>query len=186
MAWLSDSLPSVLETILRTALIFLAAVVLLRLARRRTLAQWTVTDVVTGVSVGAVVGRTAVADSESVITGFVALATLVATHALVIQARRLRWVRNLTEHKLRVLVVQGEFRDEELRRCGLTKDDVREQMRMQGVRDLAEVRYVLFERQGGLTIVPDSDAAVEPLVEIALRDAKHWDEDDGPQQNRRS
>lgn len=184
MPWLTDSLPSVVETVVRTALIFFGAVVLLRLARRRTIAQWTVTDVVTAVSVGAVVGRTAVADSESVVTGVVALATLVTAHALVIQARRFRWFRRLTEHQVRVLVVQGRFRSGELRSCGLTEDDVREQMRLRGVRDLAAVRYVLFERQGGLTVVPDSDAAREPLIDLALDGARNWDRGTGSQQPR--
>ena len=61
MEWLTGSWSRIGETVLRTVLIFLAVMVLLRLARRRTVAQWTVTDVVTAVSIGAVGGRTSVA-----------------------------------------------------------------------------------------------------------------------------
>ena len=174
MEWLTGSWSVIGETVLRTVLIFLAAVVLLRLARRRTVAQWTVTDVVTAVSIGAVVGRTSVADTEAVTTGLAALGTLVAMHALVIDARRFSPVRRLTEHRVRVLVADGAFRHGELRRCGLTVEDVEEQMRLRGVRDLHGIRYVLFERQGGLTVVPDADAAGEPLVARALDEAVDW------------
>ncbi|QWC83736.1 DUF421 domain-containing protein [Nocardioidaceae bacterium] len=174
MGWLTDSWSQLGETIARSALIFLAAVVLLRMARRRTVAQWTVVDVVTAVSIGSVVGRTATADSESVLTGLVALVTLVALHALVIEARRLPGVRRVTDHRVRVLVAEEQVRHRELRRCGLTPADLEERLRLQGVRDLGEVRYVLFERQGGLTVVGRDDTAQAPLVASALDDAAGW------------
>ena len=173
MNWLMDSWLQLGETAARTALIFLAAVVLLRMARRRTVAQWTVVDVVTAVSIGSVVGRTATADLESVMTGVVALVMLVALHALIIEGRRYPLVRRVTEHRVRVLLADGQVRGEELRRCGLTEQDLSERLRLQGVRDLSQLRYVLFERQGGLTVVAREEDC-ERLVAEALDDAVGW------------
>lgn len=59
---------------------YATALVALRLGERRTLAQWTIIDVVAAVALGAIVGRTAVAETQSYATGAVALATVVSVH----------------------------------------------------------------------------------------------------------
>ncbi len=64
----------------KAALMYVAALVGLRLAHRRTLAQWTAIDFAAAVAVGAIVGRTAVAGEQSLATGVVALATILAVH----------------------------------------------------------------------------------------------------------
>ena len=53
----------------KAALMFLVAVLGLRLSQRRTLAQWTAIDFAAAVAVGALVGRTAVAAGQSFAVG---------------------------------------------------------------------------------------------------------------------
>lgn len=57
---------------------YVAALLMLRVGERRTLARWTVVDFVAAAAIGAVVGRTAVASSQSFLTGAVALAVIIA------------------------------------------------------------------------------------------------------------
>jgi uncharacterized membrane protein YcaP (DUF421 family) len=66
----------------KAVLMYATAVVGLRLGERRTLAQWTIIDIVTAVAMGAVVGRTAIAGTQSYATGAVALLTLIGLHRL--------------------------------------------------------------------------------------------------------
>ncbi len=140
----------------------------LRLGERRTLAQWTIIDVVVAVAVGAIVGRTAVAGPQSLLTGAVALLTLIAVHRLASLLRLHPALRTVFDHRVRVLVHDGELRRAQLRRCGLTDSDVFAHLRQRGVLDLAELKYLLYEAKGGLSIVRRDASDDAPLVHAAL------------------
>jgi uncharacterized membrane protein YcaP (DUF421 family) len=75
----------------------------------------------------------------------------------------------LLDHRIRVLVADGEIRRGELRRCGLTENDLYGQLRQRGVFSLAQVRYVLYEAKGTISVVLDGDAGA--LVARGLHDS---------------
>jgi uncharacterized membrane protein YcaP (DUF421 family) len=156
----------------KAALMYLAALVGLRIAHRRTLAQWTAIDFAAAVAVGAIVGRTAVASTEPLLVGVVALLTVLVAHAVITFGRYLPWLARLTDHRIRVLVEHGRLRPRQLLVCGLTEADLFAQLRQQGVHDLGELRYVLYETKGELTVVRESsDADEPPLIRDGLEDA---------------
>ncbi len=69
MSWLTSS-PSALAIVAaKAALMYVTALLGLRLGERRTLAQWTIIDFAAAVAMGAIVGRTAVASTQSYATG---------------------------------------------------------------------------------------------------------------------
>jgi uncharacterized membrane protein YcaP (DUF421 family) len=169
MPWISDNWPELGIVGGKAALIYATALVGLRLGERRTLAQWTIIDFATAVAIGAIVGRTAIASNQSLITGVVALLTLVAVHRLASLLRFNTVFSKLLDHRLRVLVAHGQLRRGQLRRCGLADDDLFAQLRQSGVRRLDDVRYVLYEANGDLTIVREDRDPDGELVETALR-----------------
>lgn len=157
----------------KAALMYVTALVMLRLGERRTLAQWTIIDFATAVAMGAVIGRTAVAGTQSYVTGAAAVITLVVVHRLASLLRFQPLLEKLVDHRVRVLVGDGHVRRRELRRCGLTDDDLYTQLRQRGVFSLDDVRYVLYEPKGSVTIVRAEldDHPVPPLVQVGLDDA---------------
>jgi uncharacterized membrane protein YcaP (DUF421 family) len=167
-AWLTGPAAPLAAVAAKAALMYATALLGLRLAHRRTLAQWSAMDFAAAVAVGAIIGRTAVAGSQSYLTGAVALATLLAAHAAVTLARGRRWVGKLVDHRVRVLVAHGRLRRRQLLVCGVTEHDLVAQLRERGVFDLAGLRYVLYEVKGQLTVVPDDAPADAPLVREAL------------------
>lgn len=160
----------------KAAIMYVVALVGLRLTHRRTLSQWTAIDYAAAVALGAIVGRTAIAGDQSVAVGAAALVTILAAHYLLALARRRPRIARLVDHGVRVLVDHGRVRHDELRRCGLTESEILAQLRQQGVGSLHELRYVLYETKGDLTIVrepgntPDSD-----LVRAGLREASRFE-----------
>ena len=156
----------------KTVLIYGTAVVGLRVAHRRTLAQWTAIDFAAAVAIGAVMGRTAVAAGQSFLMGAAALLTFLAAHALVTLGRGNRWIARAVDHRVRVLVDHGRLRPGQLRICGLTENDVLAKLRELGVRDLAELRYALYETKGELTVVRETEPQPDgSLVRAALDEA---------------
>jgi len=96
-------------------------------------------------AVGAIIGRTVTASSGSFATGAVALITLPAAHRLVAFARRHNRMARVIDHPPRVLVAEVKIQDRELGRAGLTPADVYAPLRQQGVDDLGQVGYLLYE-----------------------------------------
>lgn len=147
------------------------ALLALRVGERRTLAQWTLIDFATAVAMGAIIGRSAIAGNQSYVTGAVALVTLVAVHRAASFVRFNSVLGKVADHRVRVLVADGEVRSGELRRCGLTDNDLFAQLRQKGVYSLADIRYVLYEAKGDITIVPNAAVSGNddpPLVEAGL------------------
>jgi uncharacterized membrane protein YcaP (DUF421 family) len=137
----------------KAVLMFAVAVVGLRLGERRTLAQLGAFDFAVAVAIGAIIGRTATASSASFVTGAVALVTLLVAHRLVAFARRHNRMARLIDHQPRVLVAGGKMQDRELGRAGLTAADVHALLRQQGVDDLRQVGYLLYETRGTTTLI---------------------------------
>ena len=173
MSWLTGQAADVGLVAAKAALIYATALVALRLGERRTLAQWTIIDFATAVAMGAIIGRTAIAGTQSYLTGAVAVATLVAVHRFASVLRFSELAGKLMDHRVRILVADGRLRSRELRRCGLTDNDLFAQLRQRGVFDLAGIRYVLYETKGQLTVVRDQPGnRPDPdLVARGVRDA---------------
>jgi uncharacterized membrane protein YcaP (DUF421 family) len=182
--WLAGGWSQLGEVAGKAVLIYLTALLALRLGERRTLAQWTIIDFATAVAMGAIIGRTTVAD-QSYATGAVALVTLVAVHQLASRLRFNRVLGKVFDHRVRVLVADGQVRRHELRRCGLTDNDLFAQLRQRGVFDLGRVRYVMYEARGDLTIVPgreqppDERGSDPPLVARGLDGAAGYPDEPG-------
>jgi uncharacterized membrane protein YcaP (DUF421 family) len=91
---------------------------------------------------------------------------LLAHRVVAILRRHSRAVR-LIDHPPRVLVVRGELQRRELARAGLTATDVYALLRENGVDDLAQVGYLLYEARGTVTVV-GADREPGPLQRAAL------------------
>jgi uncharacterized membrane protein YcaP (DUF421 family) len=159
-------------TALKAFLLYLTALFLLRAGERRTVAELAPFDVVAMVALGAILGRTATASDTAYAVGAVALVTLVIAHRVVARVRmsRRRLFRRLLEHPPTILVHDGVLRDDALRRCRLTPEDLYSALRRKGIADLSTVHLAIFEPEGRFTVLragePDGD-----LVQAALREA---------------
>jgi uncharacterized membrane protein YcaP (DUF421 family) len=182
MSWIVDHWEHLGVVAGKAVLMYATAVVGLRLGERRTLAQWTIIDFATAVAIGAIVGRTAIAGTQSYATGAVALLTLIAVHRLASLLRFRPVAGRLFDHRVRVLVDHGQLRRHQLRICGLTDNDLYARLRQRGVFDLTQLRYVLYETKGDLTVVPDQDAPDRepPLVQAGLDSADGYQHRSSP------
>jgi uncharacterized membrane protein YcaP (DUF421 family) len=156
----------------KALLMYVTAVIALRVSERRTLAQWTIIDFATAVAMGAIIGRTAIAGGQSYLTGAVALLTLVAVHRAASRLRFQPVFNKLIDHRIRVLIADGHIRPRELRRCGVTENDVLSQLRQHGVFSVHDVHLLLYESKGDVTIVRSSaDGTDDDAIAAGLRDA---------------
>ena len=150
---------------LKALLLYLTAVFGFRVGERRTLAEMSAFDFVAAVAVGAIVGRVPNADTTSYLAGAVTLITVLAAHRIVSKLRQFPSLPFLFDHRPRVLVQDGRILPAELRHAGITEDDLYGILRQQGVVDLSQVRFVIFEQRGKVSVIRHSDVR-EPGSEL--------------------
>ena len=139
----------------KAVLLYLTAVLGLRLGECRTLADLSPFDFLVVAAVGSIVGRLPSASDSSYLAGAATLAALVLAHRCVSRLRRFPSVSHLVERAPRLLVAHGRMLDGELRRCGMTEDDLRGLLRQRGVGELGEARFVVLEKRGQVSVIRD-------------------------------
>jgi uncharacterized membrane protein YcaP (DUF421 family) len=160
--------------VVKAVLMFAVTVIGLRLGERRTVAQLGAFDFAVAVAIGSIIGRTVTSSTASFATGAIALVTLLIAHRVVAFARRHGRIAHVIDHPPRVLVAGGEIQDRELARAGLTNADVYALLRQQGVDDLAQVGYLLYETRGATTLI-GADSEPGPLMRDGLYAAGYRD-----------
>ncbi len=144
----------------RTAIVYLALLAGLRLAGKRELGQMTPFDLVVILLIANAVQNAMVGPDTSVTGGLIAAGVLIAAnYGLAIARRRIPMLRRAVEGTPTLLVNDGKFVSEHLRREGLDEDEVLMAIREHGFADIDDVRSAVLETDGSISIVP-GDAQV--------------------------
>lgn len=138
---------------LRGVVIFLAGLLLVRLASTRAFGRWNALDIILAVIVGSNLSR-ALTGSAPFAPTLVATFVLVVLHALLARAV-VRWpaLSAFAKGKPSQIVFEGECDEAALRRHGLGRGDLESALRAAGHEDLDRVRSVWLERNGDITVI---------------------------------
>ncbi len=148
-------------TAAKAMLLFLTAVAGFRVAERRTLAQMSPFDFVAAVAVGAIIGRVPNASDASYAAGAVTLVTILVAHSVLTRLRRIPAITTLVDHTPRLLVAHGQVLTGEMKRSGFITADLYALLRSQNICDLSQVRYVIIEQSGAMSVIREAGAGSE-------------------------
>ena len=139
----------------RTIIVYAALLAGLRLAGKREIGQMTPFDLVVILLVANAVQNAMVGPDTSVTGGLIAAAVLIGANYGLARAREwLPWLRRAVEGTPTLLINDGRFVPEHLRREGLDEDEVLMAIREHGVADVKDVRMAVLEVDGSISIVP--------------------------------
>lgn len=139
--------------VLTTTAMYLLLVGCVRLLGQRRLAGLSAADLGCVLAVGAVFGRTTLLLHPTLMTGVVAMLTLFAAQSV------LHWLRSGRRgHRMvdrdAVLLMAGPVPIKDAMRANqVTEDDLRQRLRLAGIRRLTEVRCVVLERNGSISVI---------------------------------
>jgi len=144
---------------LRTVVVYVLALVAVRIAGRRTLAQFSAYDIVVTVAAGTVIGSTALPPQPAVSDGVTVLVTLLALQVAIGALRqRSTLVRGMVDFAPRAIVRDGRVDpSQHPTSAQLTASDVRSLLRQQGVTDLPDVRLAVLEPTGKVSLLQVND-----------------------------
>jgi uncharacterized membrane protein YcaP (DUF421 family) len=147
------------QVVIATIGIYVALVVLVRIGGQRGLVAMSGADVACVIALGAVVGRTALLAEPTLVTGVIALSVLFGMQrVLTILGRGPRLGRILTRRPV-VLFRDGQLCEDGMRRARVSDDDLRQRLRLAGVSHRDQVRLVVLECNGQISVLR---SGVEP------------------------
>ncbi len=169
--WFGASWETIGFVMASTVAIYASAFIGLRVAGRRTLSQMSSFDFLITVALGTLVSSTAVSENPSYLQGVTALATFLLIQVTVAALRqRFTWLQRYLDFRPAVLVQGDELI---LRRSPMTaqvtRDELMSKLRQESVFDLEDVRLVILEPNGKLSIVRRDDSEGIALDSVKRR-----------------
>lgn len=151
---------SVVEKVIRSVVVYLFLLAGFRLAGKRQLGSLTAFDLVVLLVISNVVQNALIGNDNSLGGGLVGATVILLLNAIVAWVTfRYKRVERLVEHTPTVLVRHGRILRGNLRRERLSLPELRAALRQQGVVSLRDVRYVLLEEDGHLSVIAGRPAA---------------------------
>jgi uncharacterized membrane protein YcaP (DUF421 family) len=152
---------TVLQVQFRAVLTLFAALVIVRVGDKRFMAKKTAFDVILGFILASMLAR-AVNGSEQLGPTIAAGFTLALLHRF-LGFLAFRWpsLGGLIKGHSQTLIESGQVDHQRLRKHHIGPDDVQEELRLNGVEDLREVKLARLERSGEISVVkrPQGHAA---------------------------
>jgi uncharacterized membrane protein YcaP (DUF421 family) len=143
-----------MDLVIRAAIAYLAVFAFTRLLGRREMSQMQPFDLILLVVIGDLIQQGVTQNDLSVTGLLIVIATVglmqVSASYLSYRFRRLRPV---LEGEPVVIIENGAFVDRNMRRERLTEDDVAEEMRLQNITSLTQVRWGVMETSGKISFV---------------------------------
>lgn len=166
--WFGSTWSTVGFVMLSTTATYASAVVSVRLAGRRTLAQMSAFDAVITIALGSIVATTAVSAATSYAEGMTAVVTLLVLQVALAWARR-RWpaLQPVVEARAEVVADRGRMSlPHGLTTSQMTGDELRARLRQSGHADPPPAGIVVLEADGKVSVLADEEqaAAVRDLL----------------------
>src|SRR5690554_1674255 len=149
-----DNWSDIIRTLLVGAAAYAGLIAVLRLTGKRTLSQLNAFDFIVTVAIGSTLATILLSADVSWAEGMAAFVLLAGLQLIVALVSAL-WppVRSFFTASPVLLVSDGEYRDEAIRRNRLTRSEVRQAIRGAGTGDVSQVAAVVLEANGQLSVI---------------------------------
>ena len=144
-----------MDSVLRAAAMYVALMVLFKIAGRRSLAELTTFDLVLLMMISEATQQALLGDDFSFTNAILVIVTLVAIDVgLSLLKQRSRWVSRLIDGEPTIIVENGKLLRQRLRHARLVEADIMEAARSsQGIETLEEIKFAIIERNGKISVI---------------------------------
>lgn len=145
-----------MDSVLRAAAMYLALMVLFKIAGRRSLAELTTFDFVLLMIIGEATQQALLGDDFSLTNSVLVIVTLIAIDVgLSLLKQRSEWVSKFIDGGPTIIVENGKLLSERLRHARLVEADVMEVARSsQGIETIDQIKFAILERNGKISVIP--------------------------------
>lgn len=162
-----DPVMSTWQMIPRVVVVYLVALLLIRLGKRRFLGGYTAFDILLGFVVGSIMSRT-ITGAITFVNMIFIVGTLVALHWIItVITFKFDNASDVIKNSERKLIKDGKIDEEAMRKSKLGENDLLQALREKAnVEKPEQVKSAYLERDGSITVIPK---AYEPhVVEVEV------------------
>ncbi|SMO68264.1 DUF421 domain-containing protein [Fodinibius sediminis] len=173
-SWITTSWMAAWMVVLTTAGIYVALIVLTRIAGLRSFSKMSSFDFAITVAIGSVIGSTVLTKDPPLNLAVVALAALYLMQILIASLRgRSSVVSRLVNNEPLLLMKGTEVLEENLKKAKVTHADLHAKLREANVTQLHQIKAVVMEATGDVSVLhnddPDHELDEELLKEVRIR-----------------
>ena len=167
-------LSTILEILFRTAIIYIAVLIGMRLSGKRQVGQMTPFDLVVLLLIANAVQNAMTGPDTSVIGGLVAAATLLGFNAVVSRlALRNKLVRRAVEGDPTLLIHAGRVVRSHLAEEKIGEEELLQALREHGVEKIEDVQGAVLEIDGSISVIKKDEMQVSHRPHHSIRFRRH-------------
>ena len=170
--WFTTTPSSVVMILISCVMIFITLVVLTRTVGLRSFSKMSSFDFAMTIAVGSILASVLLSESTPLLDGVIALASVFTLQYLVSVLRKnTSWAAGLIDNQPRLLMIGDEILYDSLRATRVTEEDLIAKLREANVLDYSQVRAVVLETTGDISVLHTSDNSVD-LSDALLQSVK--------------
>jgi uncharacterized membrane protein YcaP (DUF421 family) len=164
--WLKTSPESLLNIVLCALGIYIAVVVCTRIAGKRSFSKMSSFDFAITVAIGSMLATTVLSSSVSIIDGAVGLLAVYVLQMLAASLRRFNLFEKIIDNSPLLLMDGEKILEDNLKKAKVTKADLYSKLREANVIRFSQVKAVVFEATGDISVLHIGDENMELEDEI--------------------
>lgn len=169
--WFNISLASVFTITANAVGIYIAIIIFTRLSGKRSFSKMSSFDFAMTVAIGSMIASTVLSKSVTLATGILGLALIYGLQIFVAFLRNYNGVSNVVDNTPLMLMEGKNILKKNLKKAKVTEGDLRSKLREANVLNLSQVKAVVFEATGDISVIHGNDEQ-EHLEEWLIKDVK--------------
>lgn len=155
--WFQFKELDLLAIIITATGIYLAVIIFTRIAGKRSFSKMSSFDFAMTVAVGSMIATTVLSKSVSLWNGIIGLGAVYILQISVALLRRYKVVKKVVDNSPLLLMDGRKILHENLKKARVSEEDLRSKLREANVLRLKEVRAVIFEATGDISVMHTED-----------------------------
>ncbi|SFB86529.1 DUF421 domain-containing protein [Zunongwangia sp. SCSIO 43204] len=162
--WFEASETSLVAITLSAIGIFILVILYTRIAGKRSFSKMSSFDFAMTIASGSILASTIVLKNVSLVQGAIALLVVYILQLVTAYLRRYPAFQKITDNDPILLMKDGEIYYDNLKKARVTESDLRGKLREANVIQLSEVRAVVFETTGDVSVLHSADKKLEDWI----------------------
>ncbi len=158
MDWIFNSWGTIGITALKALLIYAVIIMYTRLSGLRTFGKLSSFDFAITIAIGSIIATVILSDTTTLVQGMVALGALIGLQFIISKFRRWWYpVEKAVSNTPLLLMIDGRILEKNLEQVSLSENTLISKLREANVFDLSEVRAVVMETTGDISVLHTAD-----------------------------
>lgn len=174
ITWISTTWSAIGMVIFSSVGIYISVIIFTRLAGLRSFSKMSSFDFAMTVAVGSLIATTILTKNPPLLQSIVALASLYLLQIAVAKLRGISpYIDNVVDNQPVLLMRGTEILDDSMKSTKVTHDDLRARLRQANVTQLSQIKAVVMETTGDISVLHNDDPIHELDGEL-LSNVKGW------------